>query len=88
MGFKMKSAIIRIEIPEKFLNSAILALKPECESTPTERFKAEVSTSNSTLIIIIKALDTSSLRAALNAYLRWVKAVLDSCVVVEQLKEK
>jgi len=50
------------------------ALKPETKKSPTHRSKVKISRSKNNLSFTIGAKDTIALRAALNSYLRFVKA--------------
>jgi len=84
MGAELtREVMLRIPLPSPELAQAALrALKPEAERPPTGRFEAEVGLEGSTLVVRIRARDTSSLRAALNSYLSWVRAVRDVCLTV------
>ncbi len=48
------------------------ALKPETTSSPSERASVDLNLKNEKLNIDIKATDVTSLRAAVNSYLRWI----------------
>jgi len=48
------------------------ALKPETRKSPGRRSRTKVETEDGKLKISFKAKDTSALRAAINAYLRWI----------------
>ncbi len=48
------------------------ALKPETRKSPGSRSRTKVEKEDGKLKISFKAKDTSALRAAINAYLRWI----------------
>ena len=52
------------------------SLSPEIKHR-IPKTKVEVSLSNNTFSLEIEAKDISSLRAACNSYLRWIKTALD-----------
>lgn len=54
------------------------ALDPETESAPSERALAEISVRGSDLLIEISAGDLPALRAAMNSYIAWVSACIDT----------
>lgn len=57
---------------EKEADIVLSAIKPEISDSPSDRTVTEVKCENMVLTIDIKAQDSSSLRASLNSYLRWV----------------
>ncbi|MEM3577822.1 MAG: KEOPS complex subunit Pcc1 [Candidatus Bathyarchaeia archaeon] len=59
------------------------ALKPEMQKPPTSRSRATLEAKEDCLILNIEARDTAALRAALNAYLRWINSISN---VLESLK--
>ncbi|MHA2004654.1 MAG: KEOPS complex subunit Pcc1 [Candidatus Thorarchaeota archaeon] len=70
-----------IEIPlesEELADMIRSALNPETDSAPSDRARTEVAVSGSTLIIQISSGDLTSLRAAMNSYIAWVSASLDT----------
>jgi len=67
---------------EVLARAAYLALKPEAERSPSDRFSVGVGLEGDVLVIRVVARDTSSLRAALNSYLSWLKAIKDVGAVV------
>jgi|Deesub1362B_J571_1020462.scaffolds.fasta_scaffold16696_3 tRNA threonylcarbamoyladenosine modification (KEOPS) complex Pcc1 subunit len=80
----MRSAIIYVDFPvEENARIIFEALKPESCSQPTARSKVELSLKNDIIVLQIKAKDTTALRAAINAYLRWIYATQK---VLEALK--
>ena len=54
----------------------IEALRPEIKHK-IPKVEADVSISGEKVFLVIHATDISSLRAACNSYLRWVKTALD-----------
>ena len=77
----VREAVLRIPLPSQELAMAALsALAPEAERPPTDRFSTSLWLEGSTLVLRVVARDTSSLRAALNAYVSWVRAIRDACL--------
>lgn len=70
---------------ERSLQTVLEALKLEAQKPPTFRSKATLKGEGNYLILDVEARDTVALRAALNAYLRWINAMLN---VLEILKSK
>lgn len=60
-----------------YANIIIKALKPEINSSPSERASVELNLENEVLDVNIRASDATSLRAAVNSYLRWIMLSLD-----------
>ena len=58
------------------------SLRPEVEDPVSQRSTVAVYTETECLKISVCATDLSALRAALNSYLRWVKAIQDIVVSV------
>lgn len=58
-------------------NIILKALKPEINSSPSQRATVEINLKNKILDVSIKASDATSLRAAVNSYLRWIMLSLD-----------
>jgi len=78
-------AVLRIPVPDRKLAQAFLkALLPEAEKPPTDRLRAEVRLEGHVLVITMRASDTSSLRAGLNSYMSWLKAMENACSVAEK----
>jgi tRNA threonylcarbamoyladenosine modification (KEOPS) complex Pcc1 subunit len=70
-----------IEIPlesEELAEMICSALNPETDSAPSDRAHTEVSVRGSVLVIQISSGDLTSLRAAMNSYIAWVSASLDT----------
>ncbi|MFQ5831241.1 MAG: KEOPS complex subunit Pcc1 [Candidatus Thorarchaeota archaeon] len=68
---------IPMETPE-IAETVRSALEPETDSAPSDRAQARVSGRNETLVIDITAGDLTSLRAAMNSYIAWVSACVES----------
>jgi len=66
-----------IEVPDKILEVIYNALKPESESALRLWSKVDVKETEDGLLLEFDARDTSSLRAALNSYLRWISMLTD-----------
>ena len=59
-------------------NIIMKSLKPELNSSPSERANAQINLKKDKILDIrIKASDATSLRAAVNSYLRWIMLSLD-----------
>jgi len=56
------------------------SLRPEVEDPVSQRSIVSVQAENDQVKISVKATDLAALRAALNSYLRWVKAIQDVVV--------
>ena len=73
----MNSAIVHLKFPsEKRLEIVFKALEPEVDKSVTMRSRAELEKEDNFLVLKIEARDTVALRAALNAYLRWINSAL------------
>ena len=73
-----RSAVVRLRFPsERQLEITIGALQPETRNPPTKRSRATLEKENTLLILKVEANDTVALRAALNAYLRWIESIKD-----------
>jgi len=83
MGADVRHEVqVRVPLADvELARAALSALKPEAERPPTERFKTELRLEGHVIIISIEAGDLSSLRAGLNAYLSWLKAIEEVCSV-------
>lgn len=69
---------VETELEMKFetQQDAVIVLRsvePEIRTAPSERTSVNIDLSGNVLKIKIDAEDTTSLRASLNSYLRWVK---------------
>ena len=71
-------ATIRLRIPsKKKLQTILKSLEPETHIPISARSRAQLSGEGDFLILKVEAKDTVALRAALNAYLRWINAILN-----------
>jgi tRNA threonylcarbamoyladenosine modification (KEOPS) complex Pcc1 subunit len=77
-------ATIRLRLSsEKQLTTLLDALAPEANRPVTTRAKAVLEREGSFLVLTVEAKDTVALRAALNAYLRWIGSAVKVLEVVE-----
>ncbi|MDX1814239.1 MAG: KEOPS complex subunit Pcc1 [Candidatus Bathyarchaeia archaeon] len=81
---KAKTTIRLLFSSEKQLRTLLDALDPEANRLVTMRAKTILEKEGRFLILKVEAKDTIALRAALNAYLRWI----DSTVKVLQIIER
>jgi tRNA threonylcarbamoyladenosine modification (KEOPS) complex Pcc1 subunit len=58
-------------------------LTPEIQRQVGTRSKATLATEEEVLVLVVEAEDTVALRAALNAYLRWINSMVNVLGVVE-----
>ncbi|MEM0357976.1 MAG: KEOPS complex subunit Pcc1 [Candidatus Bathyarchaeia archaeon] len=80
------NAVIRLKIPHKErLETVYRALAPEAAKPATTRSKAQLRIEDESLILAVEARDTVALRAALNAYLRWIACVCNVLSVLDSL---
>ena len=79
------TAIVRQKFPsEKRLEIVFKALKPEVDKPATMRSRAKLEKDDSFLVLKVEARDTVALRAALNAYLRWINSMMNVLEVLEK----
>ena len=72
------TAIVRQKFPsEKRLEIVFKALKPEVDKPATMRSRAKLEKDDNFLVLKVEARDTVALRAALNAYLRWINSMMN-----------
>lgn len=80
-------AVIRLHFSsKKKLEATLEALKPETRSMLSRRCQVKICTKGKNMTLILEAEDTSSLRAAVNSYLRWIlltKTVVESISLAE-----
>jgi tRNA threonylcarbamoyladenosine modification (KEOPS) complex Pcc1 subunit len=77
-------ATVRLKLPsEKKLQTILRSLEPEVNS-PTGRSWASLAKKGDYLTLKIEAKDTVALRAALNAYLRWINSILNVFQTLER----
>ena len=81
----MNSAIIRLKfLSERGLEIVFDALKPEVDKPATTRSRAKLAKEDNFLVLKVEAGDAVALRAALNAYLRWINSALNVLDVLEE----
>lgn len=81
---KGAKATIRIDLPSAVWATIVLgALKPETETSPTQRSKVKIECDGRVIVLHFKAKDTTALRASMNSYTRWVMLVEDALSKVE-----
>ena len=68
---------------EKQLTTLLDTLSPEVEKPVGTRANAVLEREGSFLVLKLEAKDTVALRAALNAYLRWISSTVNVLEVVE-----
>ena len=70
---KQAESQIEIEFSSKKEAEIVLrSIEPELMDSPSDRSRTLVECQENILKIIITAMDSPSLRAALNSYLRWI----------------
>jgi|APFre7841882630_1041343.scaffolds.fasta_scaffold409026_1 tRNA threonylcarbamoyladenosine modification (KEOPS) complex Pcc1 subunit len=79
------SARIRFLFAEREnLITVFKALKPEIQKRCATRSSSSLSMENMSLVLEIEAKDTVALRAASNAYLRWIDSLVNVLHVLEK----
>jgi KEOPS complex subunit Pcc1 len=68
---------------EKRLTTLLDALAPEANRPINLRARAVLEREDNFLVLKVEAKDTVALRAALNAYLRWIESAVKVLEVVE-----
>jgi tRNA threonylcarbamoyladenosine modification (KEOPS) complex Pcc1 subunit len=77
MGVMKAKATVRLQFSsEKRLSVLINALMPETSRPATKRSKVMLTRDSQFLVLTVEASDTVALRAALNAYLRWISSTV------------
>lgn len=80
-------AVLRLKLPSKeSLEIVYKALTPEVEKPATTRSRANLNVDGDFLVLNVEARDTVALRAALNAYLRWISTCTLLLKTLEHLK--
>jgi tRNA threonylcarbamoyladenosine modification (KEOPS) complex Pcc1 subunit len=80
-------AVVRLKSPsEKHLEIILKALEPEVKKPTTLRSRESLEKDGEFLVLKVEAKDTVALRAALNAYLRWIRSVAGVLEVLEMHK--
>ncbi|MGY5860548.1 MAG: KEOPS complex subunit Pcc1 [Candidatus Thorarchaeota archaeon] len=76
-----------LEIPlesERIANILYSALLPETESIPSDRATTRVSVRGSSLIVEIVANDLTAMRAALNSFVAWISACMQTIDSIDE----
>lgn len=82
-------ATIRLRMSsEKQLTTLLDVLTPETEKPVGTRIKAALEKEGNFLVLKVEAKDTVALRAALNAYLRWIGSAVKILEVVERASKR
>jgi KEOPS complex subunit Pcc1 len=82
------TATVRLKISsEKKLEAILRSLQPEVKSPTGTRSRASLAKEGDLLLLKVQAKDTVALRAGLNAYLRWIKSILNVLQVLEKEQE-
>ncbi len=68
---------------EEQLATLIETLAPEAKKPVGMRARASIERENNFLILRVEAKDTVALRAALNAYLRWISSAVNVLEVID-----
>lgn len=78
-------AVVRLKFPsQEQLGIVLKALEPEVKKPATVRSRAMLKKDGVLLALSVEAGDTVALRAALNAYLRWINSILSVLEVLEK----
>ncbi len=81
-------ATIRLNVlSRKLLGILSIALRPEVESAPTRRCKAELSEEGQSLVLKLEAQDSTSLRALVNSYLFLTLSAYEAIAKVQAIEE-
>jgi len=84
-----RRAVIRLSFRSKrHLKTMLNSLRPETRKSPGSRSRTTVEEEDGSLIITFEARDTSALRAAINAYLRWISLTRNILESVDSLSIK
>jgi KEOPS complex subunit Pcc1 len=79
-------ATVRLKFPsEKHLEMIAKALAPETEKPATSRSRVRMEKDGEFLVLKAEASDTVALRAALNAYLRWINSAANVLETLENI---
>jgi KEOPS complex subunit Pcc1 len=82
---KAKATICLKTPSEKYQEIVSKALEPEIKKTPTTRSQATFTREKELIVLNVAAKDTVALRAAVNAYLRWINSVTKVLEILESL---
>ncbi|MGD6933382.1 MAG: KEOPS complex subunit Pcc1 [Candidatus Bathyarchaeia archaeon] len=84
MAIKAKASVqLKFSNPKQ-LAAAVAALKPEVNSPVTHRSRVDLQVQENFLVLTVEAEDTVALRAAVNAYLRWIASTVNVIDIVER----
>ena len=84
-----RRAVIQLNFQsEKYSKAVLNALKPETRRSSSDRSRIKVEEEGGKLIVSFEAKDTSALRAAINAYLRWISLTQNILESVDNLSIK
>jgi len=79
-------ATVRLRLSsQKHLTTLLEALAPEAKSPVSLRTKTVLEREGDFAVLKVEANDTTALRAALNAYLRWIGSTMNVLEVVERV---
>ena len=79
-------ATVRLRLSsEKQLATLLDALAPEAEKPVGKRTRAALEREGNFLVLKVEAKDTVALRAALNAYLRWIGSAVKVLEVIDHV---
>lgn len=81
MNVKRIKSLVELEI--EYSDIIFGAILPEMRETISERYTGKLKRDNGKITFEIDAKDIIAIRAALNAYLRWVKAICEICELVK-----
>lgn len=82
---KVEASIRLRFFSEKRLTTLLDALKPEANRAVTTRASVVLEREENFLILKVEAKDAVALRAALNAYLRWIDSTVKVLEVIEHI---
>ena len=72
------NATLRLSFDSDEQSQIVLdSLKPETQTPSTQRAKITLRRQGKFILLTAETRDTTALRASLNAYLRWINAVLN-----------
>ncbi len=79
-------ATVRLDFhSEKQLATVFNALLPEVQRPAVTRSRVALEKDGTSLVLKVEATDTVALRAALNAYLRWVNSLKSVLALLENV---
>lgn len=89
-GASLKArAVVKLKFPsERDLHAVFESLKPETRKNTAMRSEASLNESGELLVLRIKAKDSVALRAAVNAYLRWIDSTIKVLKILEKEDKK